>query len=429
LEARAGASQWGSGLVLSFLRRPANSTDWNQQELAEFYRVESALLQGGLSITTDRGISDEGDPWFVFCRADDERADDEEVIAHFARIDREYLIVSNLHSGVARGSDFRHLIRQMIESHPLLLPIKRNPNQKMFLHPAALLAAIIASAYFLSNEKDSTSGNSSLDETKNASTSSVTQQLGILAAASLAAIWLEHQPDSVFKFLESTLVFQGNASSDDKAIHVAETAHDFASLDTAIMQAVRDLSNSNLLAPQDGNDHENVATALGTQANSTLGNGPDGNNAHSDPIPNDSDSAVASGNPQPVIPAKDVAPSILIASQLTSSPQPSSSLGTSVDASEAAVQLAAVQLADSDTHTASIQPVAPPGMVSTVKAFLHHTPLFYVAVSGSNTTIVDTHLSDAASPDFGVLSWHLSDGSTVSIVGIIPHHHATSGAA
>jgi hypothetical protein len=414
------------GPILSFLRWPPNSSDWNRQELAEFYRVESLLIQGGLSVATDRGISDEGDPWFVFCRADNERADNEEVIVHLARIDGEYLIAASVISGVARGSDFRCLIRQVIESHPLLLPIKRNPNQKIFLHPAALLAAIIASAYFLSTEKDSTSGNSSLDEAKNASTNSVVQ-LGILAAASLAAIWIEHQADSVFKFLESALVFHDSAPSDDKAIDVAVTEHDFASLDTAIMQAVRDvdLSNSNLVAPQDGNDYEKIATALGMQANST----PNGNNAQADPIPNDSDSALASGNPQPVIPAKDVAPSILIASQLTSSPQPSSSLGTSVDASEAAVQLAAVQLADSDTHTASIQPVAPPGMVSTVKAFLHHTPLFYVAVSGSNTTIVDTHLSDAASPDFGVLSWHLSDGSTVSIVGIIPHHHATSGAA
>jgi len=158
LEARAGGVAMSSGLVLSFLRRSSGPSDWNQQELAEFYRVESALLQGGLSVTTDRGISDEGDPWFVFCRADDERADDEEVIAHFARIDREYLIVSNLHSGVARGSDFRRLICQMIELHPLLLAIKRNQNQKIFLHPAALLAAMLASAYFLSNEKDSTSG-------------------------------------------------------------------------------------------------------------------------------------------------------------------------------------------------------------------------------------------------------------------------------
>jgi hypothetical protein len=457
-----------SGLVLPFLRRPPNSSDWNQQELADFYRVENALLQGGLSVTTDRGISDEGHPWFVFCRADNERADNEEVIAHFTRIDREYLIVSNLHSGVARGSDFRRLIRQMIESHPLLLAIIRNQNQKIFLHPAALLAAVLASAYFLS-ENDSTSGNSSLDDAKNASINSVAQQFGILAAASLAAIWIEHQADSVFKFLESTLVFQGNAPSDDKAIHVAERAHDFASLDTAIMQAVRDvesgvhridLSNSNLVAPQDGNDHENVATALVTQANSTLVNGPDGNNAnlangfnptanndhavvaHSDPIPNDSDSAVASGNPQPV-----VAPAILIASQLTPSPQPSSSLGTIVETSEAAIQPtvsatlsasiqpvdlshltveALVQLAGSATLSAT-QPVHP---LPTVEAFLRNTPSYEIAVSGSKVTIVDTKLSDAASPDFGVLTWDLSNGSTLSIVGIIPHHHhATSGAA
>jgi hypothetical protein len=411
-----------SGPVLPFSRRPPNTSDWNQEELAEFYRVESALIQAGLSVTTDRGISDDGDPWFVFCRAGNERADNEEVIVHFARIDGEYLIALSLVSGLARGSDFRCLIRQMIESHPLLLPIKHNQNQKIFLHPAALLAAMIASFYFLSNEKDSTSGNSTLDEAKNASTNSVAQQFGILATGSLAAIWIEYQADSVFKFLESTFVFQGNAPSDDKALHVAG-AHDFASLDTAIMPAVRDvdLSNSNSATPQDGNDHEYVATALVTRANSTLVNRPDGNDAnladgfdptanndqvavaHSDPIPHDRDSAVASGNPQPVVPVTDVAPATLIATQLTPAPQPFSSSGTTVKTFEAAVH-------------------------QTVETFLHHTPSYEIAVSGSNVKIVDTKLSDAASRDFGVLTWHLNDGSTLSIVGIIPHHHAPATA-
>jgi hypothetical protein len=317
------------------------------------------------------------------------------------------LIVSNRHSGVTRGSDFRRLIRQMIASHPLLLAITRNQNQKIFLHPAALLAAMLASAYYLSNAKDWTSGNSSL----------------VLAAASLAAIWIEHQADSVFKFLEGTLVFQANAPSDDKAIHVAEIAHDFASLDTAIMQAVRevesgvhriDLSNSNLAASQVGSDHENVATALVTQANSTLVNrlSSTANNdqvavAYSDPIPNDGDSAVTLANPQPVIPAKDGQP--------TPSPQPSFSMDTIVATSEAVVQLAV-----SDTTSASIQPIvlshetvplslaleqvsassttstastptpAPTLSASesqilhTVGAFLEDTPSYEVAVSGSN---------------------------------------------
>jgi hypothetical protein len=480
-----------SGLVLSFLHRRSTSSDWNQQELAEFYRVESVLVQGGLFVTTDRGISDEGDPWFLFCRADNE-----EVIAHFARIDGEYLVVSNFHSGVARGRDFRRLIRQMIESHPLMLPIKRNQNQKIFLHPAALLAAMLASAYFLSNEKDATSGVGSYDNTKNASIGSLlTEKFGILAAASLAVIWIEHQADSVFKLLENTLLVQGNAPSDDKGIHGAEIAHDFASLDTAIMQAVRDvesgvhridLSNSNLVTPQEGNDHENVATALVAQANSTLVNGPDGNDAslangfnrtadnghaagaHADPIPNDGDSAVIAGSPQPMISA-NVAPAIPTPSQLTPSTQPSSSMGTIVATAEAVIQLAV-----SDTISASIQPVvlsheavplsialeqvsaqvgfgpsvpqdsaassttstAPTPtptasifqIMHTVEAFLHNTPSYEIAISGSNFMIVDTKVSDAASPDFGVLTWDLNNGSTLSIVGIIPHHHAPATA-
>ena len=30
--------------------------------------LNSALIQAGLKIDTERGVSDEGDPWFAFCR-------------------------------------------------------------------------------------------------------------------------------------------------------------------------------------------------------------------------------------------------------------------------------------------------------------------------------------------------------------------------
>jgi hypothetical protein len=181
-------------------------------------------------------------------------------------------------------------------------------------------------------------------------------------------------------------------------------------------------SNSNL-APQDGDE----TATLGTQAKFALS----GNEARADLIPNDSDGAIAWGNPQPVIPAKDFTPSMPIASQLTPPPQSSSSLGASAEASEAA----AVQLALSDTHTASVEaskfiwpmsgkPVAlSPEIVSTLEAFLHHTPSFYELVSASSIEYVDKNVSDAASPDYGVLTWDLSNGCTFSIVGIIPHHH------
>ena len=477
-----------SGLVLSFVRRASDSSDWNQQELAEFYRVENMLLQGGLSVTTDRGISDQGDPWFIFCRADNE-----EVIAHFARIDGEYLIVSNFHSGVARGTDFRRLIRQMIELHPLMLPIKRTQNQKIFLHPAALLTALLASAYFLSNEKDATSGNGSHDNTKKDLISSLLgEKFGILAAASLAAIWIEHQADTIFKLLENTVSFQVSAPSDEKV--GVEAGHDFASLDAAIMQTMRDvelgthridLSDTNLAIAQDGNDHQYVQGLLAKQSNSEVAKGPDGINSnlaqapgaaansdyaattHANSIPGDTDSAIISANLPPPVVLVNVASAFSTITPSTLLAPASSSVDPIVATSEAVVRLAVT-----DTISPSIQPVvlssgavpvssaleqasaevgfgaslpqsstaiavnsaesdvAPTlnQIMHTVEAFFHNTPSYEITVSGSNVVVVDTKLSDVSSPNFGVLSWDLPNGSTLSIVGIIPHHHAAATA-
>ena len=70
--------------VLSFLRRSVHSTDWTREELAELYRIEHALVQANIRLETDRGLSDEGDPWFVFCRADGE------ILVHISRFDGQY---------------------------------------------------------------------------------------------------------------------------------------------------------------------------------------------------------------------------------------------------------------------------------------------------------------------------------------------------
>jgi hypothetical protein len=274
------------GLVLSFLRRPSDTDDWSKQELAEFYRVEAALLQAGLSITTDRGISDEGDPWFVFCRADNE-----EVIAHLARVDREYIIVSNLHSGVARGRDFRLLIRQMIESNPLMLPMRRTDGQKIFLHPAALLTALLASAYFLASEKEF-GGNSPSDSAKNPSiVSSLTQKFGALAAVGLAVIWLEHQGETAYKFVENA--FQGMPLSDDTgSTHVVGPAPDAdAAFDAAILQAIRNIESgahridATPAIPQQENE-TNAISKMAMQVGAQPASGPDDNNASPSSVPN-----------------------------------------------------------------------------------------------------------------------------------------------
>jgi hypothetical protein len=127
-----------SGRVVSFFKRTV-SRDWSAQELAEFYRVEAALLQSGLRVSLDRGVTDEGDPWFVFCRAEDD-----EVIVHFARIDGRYLISAPGFGGNVTGHDFRALVRDMVERNPILRPARREEN--VAFHPSALLVMLVASA-------------------------------------------------------------------------------------------------------------------------------------------------------------------------------------------------------------------------------------------------------------------------------------------
>ena len=110
--------------------------------MAEFYRVEASLVRANIEIETDRGRSDEGDPWFVFCNASTG-----EIIVHFARFDGTYVVASPALDGCARGRDFRALIEAQIASHPLVIP-KSASGGKLFIHPAALLIVLVATCFF-----------------------------------------------------------------------------------------------------------------------------------------------------------------------------------------------------------------------------------------------------------------------------------------
>jgi hypothetical protein len=123
--------------------KPASSSHgWTQQELAEFYRVEASLVRANIPIETDRGRSDEGDPWFVFCNANTG-----EIIVHFARSDGTYVVAGPALDSCARGRDFRALIEAKIASHPLVIP-KSASGGKVFIHPAALLIVLVATYFF-----------------------------------------------------------------------------------------------------------------------------------------------------------------------------------------------------------------------------------------------------------------------------------------
>lgn len=145
--------------IISFFQHaPSPTRDWSQQETAEFYRVESALVQAGVELESDRGLSDEGDPWFIFCRSDNG-----EVFIHFARIDGLYVVDGAAFETPARGRDFAALVRGLIARYPLAEARARG-NSNIFVHPAALLIALVGAAFFQTSEaKAATSADGKAD--------------------------------------------------------------------------------------------------------------------------------------------------------------------------------------------------------------------------------------------------------------------------
>ena len=119
---------------------------WSNQELAEFYRVSDIMAQAGLEVESESGVSDEGEPWFVFVRSDTG-----DVIAHFAIIDGTFIAVSSVTQDLYRGTDIRDLINQLVERHPMMTPPAS--NGKVVLHPSILLTAFVAAAFVAATEE------------------------------------------------------------------------------------------------------------------------------------------------------------------------------------------------------------------------------------------------------------------------------------
>jgi len=164
------------------LRERNLSRDWTQQELAEFYRVESVLGAAGIAVEMDRGLSDEGDPWFVFCRP--QHGD---VVIHFARCDGVYIAASGALGQVLRGRNFRELVDAFIARQPLVVP-GQNQVGSVVLHPSTLLTALVATALYLLDHQTADAAPALLD-------------VNIDGEPALA-----HQPDNKFATLINLLV-------------------------------------------------------------------------------------------------------------------------------------------------------------------------------------------------------------------------------
>ena len=140
--------------VLYFSRFRAKPADWSNQDLAEFYRVESALAQAGFPVEFDRGLTDEGDPWCAFCRADTG-----DVVVHFARIDGRCVVASPALGVTLEGASFQEVVRQFLSSLPAVTPRQRfGRDGQLFLHPAAMIVALVATAFCASGPTTHTDG-------------------------------------------------------------------------------------------------------------------------------------------------------------------------------------------------------------------------------------------------------------------------------
>ena len=131
--------------VFLFQRAP-KPADWSTQEIANFYKVEHVLIQNGLAVEADRGLSDEGEPWFVFCHPNGD------VFLHFARVDGGYLVAGPHIPQPLWNKDFSALLRSLQDRVPLVLPGSKGGNgATILMHPAVLLVATVAAFFYQSS--------------------------------------------------------------------------------------------------------------------------------------------------------------------------------------------------------------------------------------------------------------------------------------
>jgi hypothetical protein len=99
----------------------ASQGGWSKHELAVFHRAVSLLWEAGLSVETDSGVTDEGEPWFVFCEAESG-----DVIGHFARISGRYVVCAPIFDGALTGRNFAELMERFLQrgSGRRLAPVK-----------------------------------------------------------------------------------------------------------------------------------------------------------------------------------------------------------------------------------------------------------------------------------------------------------------
>ncbi len=111
-------------------------TGWTNEERAQFARIERLLEDAGFAIDVEHGLSDEGEPWCVFCS----RATGD-VVIHVACIDGRFMFDSTALPRPIEGASFQRCAERFFEDASLPMPLNERKG-RVYLHPSALLASL-----------------------------------------------------------------------------------------------------------------------------------------------------------------------------------------------------------------------------------------------------------------------------------------------
>lgn len=210
--------------VVSFFQARNRARDWDNAELAQFFRVESALRQAGIFVDTDRGVTDEGDPWFVYCRQDSG-----DVFLHVARFDGFYVAVSPSMATPLWRRKFSELLDELVRDNPVVLsPQPRRPSTDLYIHPSTLLIAAVAALFYKNApiRSDDHGDNPLRQETRAAQGTSMLSEVYsaalVSAIAIIAVLHHTHADDAVvdeqhaeeLAFLDGILFNRGSSHQD-----------------------------------------------------------------------------------------------------------------------------------------------------------------------------------------------------------------------
>jgi len=97
-------------VYLTDVRR--HRTAWSKEEVGYLERAAHFVRKLGISVETDHGVTDEGEPWFVICDAGSD-----EVLAHFCRIRGRYIACAPFLENSLTGFIFADLIECFLDRH------------------------------------------------------------------------------------------------------------------------------------------------------------------------------------------------------------------------------------------------------------------------------------------------------------------------